>query len=170
MAEHWRSDMSIKPPSWIERPRADARMMFTTGKQLWRTARDLQEQAEAMPDARTPIIDSSRCWGYVVSAIFLRPLAVEYLLKGLSLQTAGGYLKTHDLLKLFESLDPEMQSTIASEQLPTEELGVPGFLENHRNTFEDWRYPVEGVSTEPSVAGFDRVLAALVKVCRLGSP
>ena len=83
-------------------------MMLVTAEQLWRAARDPQEQAETMPGSRTPIIASSASWGYVLAAVILRPLAAEYLLKGLSLRTTGRFLKTHDLLKLFEALDSEM--------------------------------------------------------------
>lgn len=60
--------MPRNPNKWIEMPPQDAGMMFRTGKQLWRTARDLQEPARAMPDAQVPIDQSSLAWGSGLSA------------------------------------------------------------------------------------------------------
>ena len=139
----------------------DAEMMFLTGKQFWLAARDLQERAQAMPDAKTPIRQSRRAWGHGLTAVILRPFATEYLLKGLSARDTGGFLPTHDLFKLYAGLDPDTQAEI-SAQGSQRGIDVPEFLDEHRNAFEDWRYPIEGISLTPNLAGFDNMLAVLV--------
>lgn len=156
--------MPLKRNDWIEMPRDEAAMMLLTGEQLWRTARDLQEQAKRMPDFRTPIIHTTRCWGYGFSAVILQPLAAEYLLKGLSLRKTGRYKKTHNLDQLYKALDPGTRAEIA-EQGKQRGIAVPEFLNEHRNDFEDLRYPVEGISSTPSMDAFDKTLAALVAAC-----
>ena len=150
-------------------PNEETEMMFRTGKQLWRTARDLQKRAHALPDAKIPIADSTQAWGYLLTICILRPFAVEYLLKGLSVRAAGGFTKTHDLLELYEALDSGTQNEIA-EQGAQQDIDIPEFLHDYGNVFEDWRYPLEGISSKPNPAGFDIVLAVLVGVCEPGSP
>ena len=140
-------------------------MWFMNGKQLWQTARDLHEQAEALPDAKIPIRHTTRTWGYAFAAVILRPLAAEYLLKGLSVRDYGRIKKTHNLLKLFNALDQNIQAEIA-EHGAHHGIDVPEFLNEHRNVFSEWRYWIEGVSSMPGATGLDSLLATLVAVCQ----
>ena len=51
--------------------------------------------------------------GYPVTSWMLQALSAECLLKGFSVRDAGRFRKTHDLLKLLETLDPDTQAEIA---------------------------------------------------------
>ena len=161
--------MPSKQMKWKKMSKDSARMMFVTGEQLERTARELQAEVEAMPDARTPIPSSSRAWGYAFTAIILRLLAAEYLLKGLSVRAAGEFKKIHDLVKLFKALDQDTQAEI-SEQEKKRGIAICAFLKERRNDFVNWRHPVEGISSTASTDTLDKTLAALVAVCPSGSP
>ena len=55
----------------------------------------------------------------------LRPFAIEHFLKGLSVNTAGGYRRSHDLVQLYDDLRPEVQAI--SEKLAAAE-GLSRFV------------------------------------------
>ena len=40
----------------------------------------------------------------------LRPFAIEHFLKGLSVNSVGGYRRSHDLVQLYDDLPPEVHA------------------------------------------------------------
>ena len=132
----------------------------------------IRSEMSGLEDSRLNERPESRTLGYQVVAWMLQPLAAEYLLKSLSIRDAGGFSKTHDLLKLFESLDRRVQDELG-EQGAQQGIAIPGFLAERCRDCVEWRYPFEDKEDPgaiPDPVGFDNVLAVLVGVCEPGSP
>ena len=94
--------------------------------------------------------------GYLLSSVVLRSLSAETTLKALQMLTLGYFIKTHDLLKLFNRLQPDVRYDIGivyqrcAQALSTEHPtvinagnSIENVLENHRFDFEEWRYVYE---------------------------
>ena len=161
--------------NWVEMPNWLAEVYLMAGQEMRLTAVDLITDVIKMSGleySRRHERPESRVLGYQVVAWMLQPLAAEYLLKSLSIRDVGGFPKTHDLLKLFESLDRRVQDEIAEQGL-RQGMAIPGFLAEHRRDFVEWRYPFEDKEDPgaiPLPIDFDNVLAVLVGVCEPGSP
>ena len=115
---------------WGEMPKWLANVYRMAGQQMRLTAGDLITdviKVSGLEDSRLSERPESRTLGYHVVAWMLQPLAAEYLLKSLSIRDAGGFSKTHDLLKLFESLDRSVQNELG-EQGAQQGIAIPGFL------------------------------------------
>ena len=74
-------------------------------------------------------------------------LAIELSLKALLAKECGSDLHTHDLLRLFNKLQPETQEEIETkfhehrkEMMTLREASMRELLEDHRNDFVNWRY------------------------------
>ena len=111
--------------------------------------------------------------GLILSSNILLPLTAELALKGLLQRHKGRseYERTHDLLKLYQSLPPEVQSRLTErfQQLIegprayTDSATIQEFFATHRNDFERWRYlddDVGGVISEP--LGFHLAICAVL--------
>ena len=94
--------------------------------------------------------------GYLLSSVVLQALAAETALKALQMLKLGYFIKTHDLLKLFKQLQPDMRDGISityralAQALNTEsptaidpESSLEDVLRRHRRDFEEWRYVYE---------------------------
>ena len=86
----------------------------------------------------------------------LRPFAIEHFLKGLSVNSVGGYRRSHDLVQLYDDLRPEVQAI--SEELAAADGIEPirDILSRHRNDFENWRY-VAFTIPRPDIQALDDV-------------
>ena len=94
--------------------------------------------------------------GYLLSSVVLQALAAETALKALQMLKLGYFIKTHDLLKLFRQLQPDMRDGISityravvqafNTANPTTnnlESSIEDVLRKHRRDFEEWRYVYE---------------------------
>ena len=160
---------------WVKTPKWLAEVYRMSGQQMRLTAVDLSNEVIEMSSleySRRHERPESRTRGYQVVSWMLQPLAVEYLLKSLSIRDPGGFPRTHDLLKLLEALEPKVQDEIA-ERGKLQGIAIPEFLARHRRDFVEWRYPFEDKedkSAIPASVEFENELAVLVEVCEPGSP
>ena len=77
---------------------------------LQEVANNLHASFNSMSDPKTykPTDEGTkRLFGYAISIVVLRALAVELTLKALALKRTGRCKKIHDLLKLYDSLGTE---------------------------------------------------------------
>lgn len=89
--------------------------------------------------------------GTFIAAPILLSLAVEIGLKAWHRREGNEPPKTHDLLKLFDSLGENTRRRL-EDRMPEIPSGIPDWpvypgirdaLSQHRNLFEEWRYPYE---------------------------
>ncbi len=124
-------------------------------------ARSLNWVAQEMSNAlNRHNIDSSQGYvvplGYILSAIVLQALAAETALKALQIAKLGYFIHGHDLLNLFEKLQPDMRYGISfiyqslAQDLDTErpdlidlDRSVEDVFRRHRRDFEEWRHVYE---------------------------
>ncbi len=94
--------------------------------------------------------------GYLLSSVVLQALAAETALKALQMLKLGYFVKSHDLLKLFKQLQPDMRDGISithqtlvqafNTENPTTinvKSSIEDVLRKHRRDFEEWRYVYE---------------------------
>ena len=127
-------------------------------------ANDLQRGLGELTRVRGTIRGSSyRAGGYMLSTTVLRALATECVLKALSIESTGEYRRKHDLVVLFDELNPVVARRV-DNIARSRDLALPReTLERHRRDFTEWRYPPEEInSTNPS--DLDSVLDVLLSV------
>ncbi len=90
--------------------------------------------------------------GFLLSSIILQALAAELALKSTHSILFGRYPKTHDLLQLFQGLNPDAIDKIedlyrtmsrvvnAGKPTPVVVGDVQDVLRKHKSSFETWRY------------------------------
>ncbi len=93
--------------------------------------------------------------GELVAVPVLMALAMEIALKAWQCRERKAEPdKSHDLLKLFESLEEKTKARLQARSLeylhpalgpkfPPNCAGLEWMLSSHRKSFEDWRYPYE---------------------------
>ena len=149
-----------------------AEQLFACGEQLRETAMNLHREWHERMRCRTQGRERLRLLGYgilvpVLQALaaeyLLKGLAAEYLLKGLAARDKRSYLRTHNLQRLYEDLDPAARSRLAPLEVSDIGTKLPEFLEAHCNDFVNWRYVAfeRGQATTHHLL-FDKVLAALI--------
>lgn len=89
--------------------------------------------------------------GIQVSSSILLPLTAELALKGLKQKetTPDGFIKTHDLAKLFQDVSLEAQERVdkrfrmylsQDDETKGQNIILWQFFEEHKNDFVGWRY------------------------------
>ena len=86
----------------------------------------------------------------------LRPFAIEHFLKGLSVNSVGGYRRSHNLVQVYDDFRPEVLAI--SEKLAAADgiEQIRGILSRHRNDFESRRY-VALTIPKPDIRALDDV-------------
>ena len=135
---------------WIETPNWLWTVYLKTGKELRLTAVGLLEEVMERSSPKRWERSKQRVHGYLSPSWMLRALAAEYLLKSLSIRDSGRIRKTHYLLQLLKALDPDTQAEIAG-QATEQGIDIPEFLKTYRNSFVEWRYPIEEMSAIPEL-------------------
>ena len=138
---------------------------------LRRVADDIQNSLNQMTKAAVQPITGkeqiARVWGYFLSAVILRALATELMLKALSFKKTGQYRKDkdgHDLLVLFNDLDSDTRKIVATQERSQGIAPLEQILGKHKGDFVEWRYPTDGESLEVDLLDLDKALHILVAV------
>lgn len=148
---------------WIDLPPDRAPQLFEIAADMRQLAVDLLAKLRAIRGRPLPP-------GHAISLIILQALAAEYLLKGLSARGKGGFVRTHDLHKLYEALTPETQTRVTELGKAKAGLDMLAFLKDHRNDFVDWRYVLEGGDRETNPFDSDKALEALIAASNPDAP
>ena len=146
-----------------------------------RYAKSLQDVAKHLESDMKPQSDSYLFGGKFMAVPILMSLATEIALKALKCQECKEPPKrTHDLLKLFESLSEDTQTRLEDGLPPRLDpvslrLGVQEFcpvgagmrkvLEYHRHSFERWRYLHEVENADYYLPALDEALTVIIETC-----
>lgn len=110
---------------------------------------------QSMPRLRDGLLERS-IGSYWVSAIVLRALAVEILLKALTYKKTGCYEKAHDLQKLFkdlnDALDADTKERIRDLEIQ-HKTNLEKTLEKHRDDLVTFRYAYEKPGIKAAIRG-----------------
>ena len=80
--------------------------------------------------------------GYVRSVTMVRALSAECMLKAVCIARSGFFKPTHDLLRLWNALDPDIRKHIDKYAESNGVIPLEKILSKHRRDFVGWRYPV----------------------------
>ena len=130
---------------------ADREKIMAEARSLHWTAQQLSKSLNGTDIARSHSYIAPL--GYLLSSAILQALAAETALKALQMLKLGYFIKGHDLLKLFEQLQPDMRQGIdivyqllvqyVNEKNPVAiipEGSIEDVLRKHNHDFEEWRY------------------------------
>ena len=113
----------------------------------------------------------TKATGYLSSALILRALATEFMLKVLSFRKTGKYRtdrKGHDLLVLFNDLDSETKQLIRNLEGTHGIAPLEQILKKHRSDFVDWRYPLTKTNqVQADLMDLDKALGILTEAARI---
>ena len=106
---------------------------------LQAVANDLHTSINGLSNPKTRE-EEKRFFGYPISMVVLRALAVELTLKALAFRVTGNFKKIHNLLELYDDLGTDTQAIISKVENIHGIAPVRRILEKHKNDFIDWRY------------------------------
>ena len=132
------------------------------------TANDLQNGANSvvkdLPGGSTDAGLMARPTGYLFSAVILRALAAEIMLKVLSFKKTGQYRGGHDLKKLFDKLHDDTKKIIIDLGQRRGVVSLEQTLEKHKDDFVEWRYMMEAGDQNTNLLDLKQVLNILLEV------
>ena len=103
--------------------------------------------------------------GLILGANILAPFGIENALKALIRREGKDPKKDHNLRKLYDKLAPGTQQRIC-EKVAAMDIGVrvEGVIDEHQNSFEEWRYRDggEGLIADPDALA--AILQALIQI------
>ena len=150
----------------------DTDFMMSNAKSLQRVVKELERNGSISPQS-----DQLLFSGVFLAVPILLTFAIEIALKAwLFREQKKAPDRTHDLLKLFDSLDPSTQEVLEERMRSVEpytiehlfEEGRPSYkplrklLSSHNNTFIDWRYIHEYAGGVAQTASLDRALTVII--------
>ena len=144
--------------------------MMEKAKALYRVADELDRRG-------TPVNQDQLLFlGKLVAVPVLMALAMEIALKAWQCRERNAEPdKSHDLLKLFESLEEKTKARLQARSLdylhptlgpkfPPNCAGLEWMLSSHRKNFEHWRYPYEARGPGTFDTGQFKVTLAVVVI------
>ena len=126
----------------------DANIAIAQAMGLRRVAADLDHGwGDFLHGTRTPDNEEfagEEFAGCMLATPILRALAAELALKSIASKMTGTHEWGHDLLKLFDGLDPSARDCIEQQHAAVRHVRTHGsvrsVLANHKDDFTDWRY------------------------------
>ena len=149
----------------------DTDFMISNAKSFQRVVQELDRNGSKSPQS-DPLLFS----GVVLANPILLSLAIEIALKAWQCrEQKRAPDHTHDLLKLFDSLEPDTREFLEERMREVEPYSIEPFLEGmrsfeplrkvlscHKETFKEWRYINEYGGGVVQTASLDRALSVIM--------
>ena len=111
---------------------------------LRRTSDDLQRGLNILGSSQENAqAQADRMFGYLLSAVILRALATELILKLISFRKTGDYKRCHDLLDLLNDLDSDTMTIVSDIETVRGVAPLTKILGRHKSDFVETRYLME---------------------------